>query len=625
MRGQSGTGAEVIVDPSEVEIASRRRIVPVSLHRLVERVKSLDAPPAVAAVHGATLTAALVFWLIVDRHLWFFGDEWDFITRRGLWHAKVSIWVPHNEHWSTLPILLWRGLFSLVHLHHYWPYLLPMLLCHLAVVYLVWRRCLREGVDPWVATAVAAVLAFLGAGAEDLTWAFQVGFLGSLAFGLLALDLVDGQETSAGRDVAASLAAVAALMCSAIGVATLTGLAVVLVCQRRWRRAAGILALPVAAFILWFELIGKRGISATGDSINHSILSATPAWIWTEVTTDLGRMFDFNQPGLQQDGPILTLCFIAWLLWQTRRLARRHPAVLGLAISALVFYCLSALGRARLGEDSTPSRYIYVVAALLLPAFAMAIGLGRPVIARWRPLVLSVVALIAVGNIFQALNFAQSRTGYVLGLKQQIEGSGELLLAGQRYINDSPIPASGNNAGYLTPAVLVQLELRGLLPWLNLTTVDRFTDQTALDVIFGRRPFVRGHFHEVDTSTAWLQAAGRGCVTVNPTFRGVPGQITLALAAHSRSASVRVSNLHDQKLTVFLSPELIPLVGESGEILNAGVAGRGYVSDDIGGSYLVVRTPPNQPTMVCGLATRGPRSRTSRRIPAPVRGTSLGP
>ena len=100
-----------------------------------------------------------------------------------------------------LPILLWRAIFSLAHLTTYWPYLVPLLLAHVVVVHLVWRRCLLEGADVWVASGLALLFALYGTGAEDLAWAFQIGFVGSVGLGLLAVELADGVEQRGGLAV----------------------------------------------------------------------------------------------------------------------------------------------------------------------------------------------------------------------------------------------------------------------------------------------------------------------------------------------------------------------------------------------------------------------------------------
>ena len=211
-------------------------------------------------------------WAYLDRNLWFFGDEWDFLTRRGLHGAYFSIWTPHNEHWSVLPILLWRGIYSLEHLSSYWPYLIPLLLAHAVVVHLIWRRCLREGADVWVATVLALLFALLGTGAENLTWAFQIGFVSSLLFGLLAMEAAEAPRRDRaprltslwGRDITAAALALAALMCSTVGLATTLALGVVLLSRHGWWRTARTLAVPLGAFAIWFGLAGRVGSGTPG-------------------------------------------------------------------------------------------------------------------------------------------------------------------------------------------------------------------------------------------------------------------------------------------------------------------------------------------------------------------------
>ena len=217
----------------------------------------------------ASLAAAFAFWAWLDRGLWFFGDEWNFLVGRGLSYAPTnpqSIWYPHNEHWSTLPVLLWRGLYSVFHLGTYWPYIIPVLLAQVLVMHLAWRVSLRAGADIWVATAAVAVLGFLGAGAEDLAWGFQIGFVGSVLFGLLAFDLLDRRPRPGWRQlVLASVSLVASLMCSTIGDAMVVGAAVLAFARLPWRRALAVLALPIFSYALWFSGVGRLGLSAHSD------------------------------------------------------------------------------------------------------------------------------------------------------------------------------------------------------------------------------------------------------------------------------------------------------------------------------------------------------------------------
>lgn len=125
------------------------------------------------------------------RHVWFYIDEWTFIVDRTGPHPAVGILVPHNGHPSVVPALVWRGIWELVGLRSYLPYLVPVLVLHLLDVSLVWVLSRRSGAGPWACLAVAAVAAVGGVGAADITWAFQIGFLGSVAGALGAALLVD--------------------------------------------------------------------------------------------------------------------------------------------------------------------------------------------------------------------------------------------------------------------------------------------------------------------------------------------------------------------------------------------------------------------------------------------------
>ena len=277
----------------------------------------LSTPPperAATMAHMASLAAAFAFWAWLDRGLWFFGDEWNFLVGRGLSYAPTnpqSIWYPHNEHWSTLPVLLWRGLYSVFHLGTYWPYIIPVLLAQVLVMHLAWRVSLRAGADIWVATAAVAVLGFLGAGAEDLAWGFQVGFVGSVLFGLLAFDLLDRRPRPGWPQlVLASVSLVASLMCSTIGDAMVVGAAVLAFARLPWRRALAVLALPIFSYVLWFSSVGRLGLSAHSDRFTLGTLTALPRYMWDGLSWALGRASN-----LQPAGVVILVVLIVWAIW----------------------------------------------------------------------------------------------------------------------------------------------------------------------------------------------------------------------------------------------------------------------------------------------------------------------
>lgn len=495
-------------------------------------------PRAVVGAHVLTLVLAFGLWAYWDRNLWFFGDEWDFLTRRGLHGATFSIWAPHNEHWSTLPILLWRAIFSLEHLSTYWPYLVPLLVAHVVVVHLLWRRCLREGASPWVATALALLFALFGTGAEDLTWAFQIGFVSSVMFGLIALELAEGPrfaecklwvKSALARDAAVSVVGVAALMCSGVGVATGVALGVVLLGRYGWRRAARTMVVPVAVYVLWFALAGYKGLKATGDTLSVAVFVKIPIFVAANLAHDLG-----HTAGWPPLGPVVAVGVLAWLVWSSPQLFHEHPAVLGGALASLCFYTMAAVGRDRISETMSPSRYAYIGIALLLPTLALMLsavpvalerwrarsvaaagrpgGSGGPGGRRWLVRPLAVVATLGVVvaatgvNAVAGLSFARSRTVFVRGLKDQIVTSAVLLQDAeqmQRAINHYPIWASGFAAGYLTPWMLAHLERVKLLPRpepSQVTATEVREDESWLDLTAVRRRRYAGRFRFVGTA-----------------------------------------------------------------------------------------------------------------------------
>jgi hypothetical protein len=117
-------------------------------------------------------------------------DEWDFLADRSAGSAR-HVFGPKNEHWTTLPVLMFRLLWWIVGLHSYVPYLVPLILLHLLIAALLRVVMRRAGVNGWIATAAATVFVLFGSGWFNLEYAFQVTFRGALAFGLVHLLLAD--------------------------------------------------------------------------------------------------------------------------------------------------------------------------------------------------------------------------------------------------------------------------------------------------------------------------------------------------------------------------------------------------------------------------------------------------
>ena len=77
----------------------------------------------------AVLAVALVVYL--GRSSTFWNDEWRFITFDG---SGLDYLRPFNEHWNTLPLLLYRATYAVVGLRTYLPYLLEVVVLHVVAV-----------------------------------------------------------------------------------------------------------------------------------------------------------------------------------------------------------------------------------------------------------------------------------------------------------------------------------------------------------------------------------------------------------------------------------------------------------------------------------------------------------
>ena len=239
-----------------------------------------SAPPAAPSarrrsVYSALLVAvglaiAAVVLLRVARGQWFFADDWEFIARRGVFDGEFSLWSPHNEHWSTIPILVYRALFSLVGLESYRAYLVPLIGVHLGLGVLLWRIMRTSGVQVVIATALTIVFVFLGAGSENLLWAFQLGFVGSFFFGVLAVHLVDRAADRRVMFGAAAASLVVGMMFSST-VLPLVPIAAALASVRSGARAAAIVG---EGSRLGSTSSGGCGWAGRGSSIRRRPLAA---------------------------------------------------------------------------------------------------------------------------------------------------------------------------------------------------------------------------------------------------------------------------------------------------------------------------------------------------------------
>jgi len=356
-------------------------------------------------LHAATLLGGLLLLLFFNRRDYFFADEWDFVLRRGLTHAELGLFTPHNEHWSTIPILVFRTVFHFAGARSYLPYLLPMLALHLAVAHLIWRTMLRVGVGPLLSTTLVGMFVVLGAGYQHLLWAFQVSQSGSLFFGWAMIMVVDRERPSWRSDALGWLFGVLSLLCSGVGVPMVLAAALLVAFRSGLRPAVRCASVPALVYLSWYVAVGHSGYNGqNGGGGFLDSLAALPHLTWVGLT----HVFEatFGVAGL---GGVLVVALAGYLLRGQRRMREGgvQAVVVATALTTIAFYALVVSGRTALGEQgATASRYLYIAVALLLPA----IGLALTELDNWLHVPWSVAAgvviLLAVYNVGELRSYA---------------------------------------------------------------------------------------------------------------------------------------------------------------------------------------------------------------------------
>lgn len=341
-------------------------------------------------VFGAMAAACSAFVLWLGFGLTFFSDEWAFIERRSLLDPSTW-WAPHNEHWSTLPILVYGSLLEVVGLRTYVPYLAVLYALHVvacAGVFILVQR--RSG--PLAGLAAGLIGLLLGAGFENLFWGFQIGFVGSTAAGIWALAILNRPPTPRRCAVLATLLT-ASLASSGIGLSFLVAVGAALLLIPAWRSAWKWLGIPTAAYAVWFIVVGHTGIGIDRQPMTVDTLAAIPGFVAGGYANAAGAILGIGpELGLSAAG----LAAVGTVGLAFRRHSRRPVVAVACAIGLALQYTLIAAARAGVTVDQVDySRYTYVGALLALVAIADVAGSVRLPTAPFRRLV-AIGALLAI-------------------------------------------------------------------------------------------------------------------------------------------------------------------------------------------------------------------------------------
>ena len=319
------------------------------------------AAPVWLLLAGMSVSAALL--LAWGSQLTFLLDDWEFLLYRPGFTTH-SVLAPHGEHISVAPVLIYKGLLETAGMSSSLPYLAVSVALFLAAALMLFLY-LRRRVDPWLALLAAGIVLFLGPAFDDLIWDFQMGFNGSLAFGLAALLMLDRGDRRG--DLAACGLLTIGITFSSLELPFLIAAAVDVWLRPDRLRRVYVFAVPALLYAVWWAGWGHD--ADTAISLDNA--ASTPQFVFDAAAAALASLFGLVQFG-QGPGPggldwgrpllIVALGLSAWRISRIDRPSRGFWIAVALGFG---FWVLAGINQ-KAGRGPAESRYLLPGAIFLL-------------------------------------------------------------------------------------------------------------------------------------------------------------------------------------------------------------------------------------------------------------------
>ena len=203
--------------------------------------------PSWTVLAALTLVSGTVL-VIWQSHITFFFDDWDLLFNRPGISAHTLL-EPHNEHIILAPALIYKLLQSIIGMESTTPYAVASTACFLASVVLLFIY-LRGRVGDWLAVIAVTPILFMGSAYEDLLIPFQIGYFGSMAFGIGALLALERRSDRG--DLIACVLLVCSLTFAEIGISFVLAMALAIALNRDRRGRFYVVLVPLALYGLWY-------------------------------------------------------------------------------------------------------------------------------------------------------------------------------------------------------------------------------------------------------------------------------------------------------------------------------------------------------------------------------------
>ena len=367
------------------------------------------ATPLVA--FSIVLIALVPFFAWAGRGEWFEHDDWDYLVQRKAGDLGDLV-RPHNGHWETIPVLVYRAVWSVFGLT-YRPFQMVSIVLSLIGAGVLLVVLLRARIRPWIALIAATLLVLFGPAQSNVALKVtSITFVGfAVPLGLVQLLLADHDGPRDRRDWFGLAAGLAAVLCSSVAIAMLLVVGVAMLVKRGWRVALFHVVPPIVAFAVWFAAIGHKDLGAG----QPARLRPVPAAIHFASVLVTGTFEAFTRAPAIGGGLVVVFVIAFIVVIRQSGPERRRQAVIPAAmlLGAFVFALETGLGRSDLLAQGVAAvragHYMDVVAYLALPAAAF---LAEEAVRRWRAVIPVLIALFVVAvplNVHELVTHEDAR------------------------------------------------------------------------------------------------------------------------------------------------------------------------------------------------------------------------
>lgn len=296
------------------------------------------------ACAGAAIVASFFYLVANGTHFGFVYDDWVLLVRRPGW-SPGALLDPFHENLIAGPAVVYKTLQATFGMTSAVPYYV-VAIAVFAIAGGLLFAFLRVRVGDWLALAGVLPMLFLGASSEDLLWAFQIGYFGSVAAGLGMLLALERE--SRGADAVAAGLLVLSLAFGSVGIPfTVGALLAVATGPRPRRRRWFVPGAGIVAYAVWALGWGRQ---AQHHLSVHNLVHL-PSYLYDAAGAGLAAICGQQVNSVADPGHppvlfrILALLLVAALITKIVRDRRISPGLAVALAMVLTFWIIAGLDR----------------------------------------------------------------------------------------------------------------------------------------------------------------------------------------------------------------------------------------------------------------------------------------